>query len=137
MGELCKEIETVASVLPCTRVWLILESSNRADPVVKRCFGQLTSLDAAGAIHVEHCFMPKSAKEPGLEIADFVVSAAGSQIQRRLRGKSGHAPDFNDVFGRLPAEGARYLEVDRVTIHPDGSVSIDGVRRTFSPSYIK
>jgi len=105
-----------------------LESSDRADPVVKRCFGQLTSLNAVRAIHVEHCFMPKSANEPGLEVADFVVSAAGSQIQRRLRGKTGHAPDFNDVFGRLPVEGARYREVARVTVHPNGWVSIDGVR---------
>ena len=115
-------------MLPSKRLWLILESSERADPVVKRCFGQLTPLDAAAAIHVEHCFMPKSANEPGLEIADFVVSAAVSEVQRRLRGKTGHAPDFNDVFGRLPAEGARYREITQVTVHADGRVSIDGMR---------
>jgi hypothetical protein len=128
MGQLCKEIEAVVSVLPCKRVWIILESSDRADPVVKQCFGQLTSLNAPRPIRVEHCFMPKSANEPGLEVADFIVSAAGSQIQRRLRKKTGLAPDFNDVFGRLPAEGARYREVARVTVHADGLVSIDGVR---------
>ena len=72
--------------------------------------------------------MPKSAREPGLEVADFVISAAGSEVQRRLRGKAGHAPDFSDVFCRLPAEGARYRETERVTVHPDGYVSIDGVR---------
>lgn len=72
--------------------------------------------------------MPKSANEPGLEVADFIVSAAGSQVQRRLRKKAGLAPDFNDVFGRLPPEGARYREVTRATVHADGQVSIDGVR---------
>jgi hypothetical protein len=132
IGQLCKEIETVAevvaSVLPCKRIWIILESSERADPVVKRSFGQLTSLNAPLAIPVEHCLMQKSANEPGLEVADFVVSAAGSEIQRRLRGKTGHAPDFNDVFGRLPAEGARYREIARVAVHADGGVSIDGMR---------
>jgi hypothetical protein len=128
MGQLCKEIETVASVLPCKCIWIIFESSDRADPVVKRCFGQLTSLNAPLTIPVEHWLAPKSANEPGLEVADFVVSAAGSEIQRHLRGKTGHAPDFNDVFGRLPAEGARYREIARVTVHADGHVSIDGVR---------
>ena len=128
MGQLCEEIEAVASALPCKRLWIILESSDRADPVVKRCFGQLTSLSTPRAIPVEHCFMPKSANEPGLEVADFIVSAAGSQVQRRVRGKSGHAPDFYDVFGRLPPEGCRYREVMRVTIHADSLVSIDGVR---------
>ncbi len=72
--------------------------------------------------------MPKSVNEPGLEVADFIVSAAGSQVQRRLRGKSGLAPDFNDVFGRLPAEGARYREVTRMTAQAGVLVSIDGVR---------
>ena len=129
MGQLWKEIEVVAAALRAKRLWLILESSDRADAVVKRCFGQLISTDdVAQAIHVEHYLMPKSANEPGLEIADFVVSAAGSQVERRRRRKSGLAPDFNDVFGRLPPEGARYREVTRVTAHGDGRVSVDGLR---------
>jgi hypothetical protein len=128
MGQLAKEIEAIAALVPCRRVWIILESSDRADPVVKRCFGQLASIVTAQALPVEHWFMPKSANEPGLEVADFIVSAAGSEVQRRLRGKSGHAPDFNDVFCRLPSEGCRYRELRRVTLHADGTVSVEGVR---------
>ena len=128
MGQLWREVETAASVLPSKRLWLILESSDRVDPVVKRSFGQLTSLNAPQVIDVEHCFMPKSANEPGLEVADFIIGAAGSEVQRRLRGKIGHAPDFEDVFGRLPPEGARYREITEVTVHSDGRVSIDGMR---------
>lgn len=128
IGQLCREIEIVASVLACQRIWIFLESSERADPVLTRCFGQLIPVTPTQrTIPVEHCVMPKSANEPGLEIADFVISAAGSEIQRRLRGKTGHAPDFDDVFGRLPAEGARYREITDVTIYADGSVSIEGV----------
>lgn len=128
MGQLAKEIEAIASVVPCKRVWIILESSSRADPVVRECFGQLTSIDDVRSLPVEHRFMPKSSNEPGLEVADFIVSAAGSEVQRRLRGKPGHAPDFDDVFCRLPPEGCRYREVTRVVVHADGLVSIDGVR---------
>jgi hypothetical protein len=127
MGQLQEEIATVASLLPCKRVWIIIERSERADPIVLSCFSQLT-LTAPQLLPVEHCLMPKRANEQGLEVADFIISAASSEVQRRQRGKSGHAPDFNDVFCRLPAEGCRYREVIRATIHADGLVSIDGVR---------
>ncbi|HEY2147303.1 MAG TPA: hypothetical protein VGH32_05160, partial [Pirellulales bacterium] len=128
MGQLVTEIEALARLVRCERAWIILESSERADPVVKRHFGKLTSIDALQALPVEHRLMPKSANEPGLEVADFIVSAAGSQVQRRLRGKSGHAPDFRDVFCRLSSDGCRYREVTRVTRAPDGLVAVDGVR---------
>lgn len=128
MGQVRQEIDAVALLLPCKRVWIIMESSQRADPVVIQCFHQLTSRASRPAVPIEHCLMPKRAREPGLEVADFIVSAAGSQIQRRIRGKEDLAPDFNDVFASSPAEGCRYQELIRVTVQVDGSVSVDGLR---------
>jgi hypothetical protein len=133
MGQLRAEIATVASVLHSPRVWNILESSERADPVVKNCFPQLSFLSVSRTIPVEHCFMRKSSNEPGLEIADFIISAASSQVQRRLRGKSGQAPDFKDVFCRLPPEGCRYREVAYADVHDD-LVSVSGVYLTGNAS---
>jgi hypothetical protein len=111
MGQLREEIAIVASLLPCKTAWIIVESSQRADPIVQSCFAQLTSLNVSRPVSVEHCFMPKSSNEPGLEVADFIVNAASSQIRRRLRGLSGPAPDFKDVFCRLPVEGCRRLQL--------------------------
>jgi hypothetical protein len=128
MAQLRQEIATVASVLPCKRIWIIVEGSQRVDPVVRDCFDRLTSLNTSRALSVERCFMPKSSNEPGLEVADFIVSAASSEVQRRMRGKPGHAPDFNDVFCRLAAEGCRYREIASATDHGNRLVSIDGVR---------
>jgi hypothetical protein len=128
MGQLREEIATVASALPCKRIWVFVESSQRADPVVRHCSDQLTSLDTSRPLPVERCFMPKSSNEAGLEVADFIVSAASSEVQRRLRGTPGHAPDFNDVFCRLAAEGCRYREIASATDHGDGLISVDGVR---------
>ena len=71
--------------------------------------------------------MPKSSNEPGLEVADFIVSAAGSQVQRRLRGQNGHAADFADVFCRLPVLGCRYREISHVAVDEGGLVSVTGV----------
>jgi hypothetical protein len=127
MGQLREEIGLVAPVVPCRRVWILVESSTRADPIVRSCFSQLTSLNVPWPLSVEHCFMPKSSNEPGLEVADFIISAASSQVQRRLRGQSGQAPDFKDVFGRLPPVGCRYREIARTGIHGDGLVSVSGV----------
>jgi hypothetical protein len=41
MGQLRQEIAAVASVLPCKRIWVIVESSQRADPIVRDYFDQL------------------------------------------------------------------------------------------------
>jgi hypothetical protein len=128
MGQLRQEMAIVASALPCKRVWIFVESSQRADPVVRDCFDQLTSLTAFRPIPVERFFMPKSSGEPGLEVADFIVSAAGSELKRRMRGHPEHAPDFHDVFCRLHSEGCRYREIVRAADHGGGLVSIDGVR---------
>lgn len=128
MGQLREEIGIVAHVVPCKRVWIIVESSMRADPIVVSCFSRLTSLNVPWPLSVEHRLMPKSSNEPGLEVADFIISAASSQVQRRLRGQSGQARDFKDVFGRLPPEGCRYREIVQAAIHGDGLVSVTGLR---------
>jgi hypothetical protein len=35
MGQLREEIAIVASLLPCKTVWITVESSQRADPVIR------------------------------------------------------------------------------------------------------
>lgn len=126
LGQIKKEVEAVAAALRCRKVWVIVESSQRADPVVQACFSQLTPRGGSQTLFVEKCLMRKSSREPGLEIADFIVSAAGSEIRRRQRGQSGHAPDFQDVFCRLPAEGCRYREVTGIEVGLDGMVAVTG-----------
>jgi Protein of unknown function (DUF3800) len=127
MGQLQKEIAFIAAVLPCKKVWIIVESSQRADAIVQACFSQLSPIEGASPLPMEKWLMPKSSNEPGLEVADFIVSAAGSQVQRRLRGQIGQAPDFNDVFCRLPVAGCRYRDVAQVAVDENGSVSVTGV----------
>jgi hypothetical protein len=66
--------------------------------------------------------MPKSGAEPGLEIADFIISAAGSQVRRHLQGKKGPAPDFSDVFCQLPAEGCLFSIIGAVADDPQNQL---------------
>jgi Protein of unknown function (DUF3800) len=127
MGQLQEEIAFIASAVPCKSVRIIVESSQRADPILQACFSQLTPINGASPLAVEKSLMPKSSNEPGLEVADFIVSAASSQVQRRLRSQKGQAPDFNDVFCRLPALGCRYREISHVAVGENGFVSVTGV----------
>jgi hypothetical protein len=76
---------------------------------------------------VDKSLMPKRSNELGFEVADFIVSAASSQVQRRLRGQKGQAPDFNDVFCRLPAFGCRYREILHVVVDENNLVSVTGM----------
>jgi hypothetical protein len=129
MGTLEQQVNNLASVIPCDGVAIIVESSQRADPILKQHFGELRSEAVRPLRPAEYFLMPKSSAEPGLEIADFIISAAGSQIRRILEGRNGLAPDFRDVFDRLPPEGCLFdcvmeVEGSRET----GRTQIQGIR---------
>ena len=121
MGQLREEIAIVASCVPCKRVWIIFESSERADPVVRSCFSQLTSLNVPWPLSVEHCFMPKSSNEPGrppiLAGKDYAAASVftPSNLLREARRQKGLAavrvpeicvldPD-GDILRRLRRSG--------------------------------
>ncbi|MBV8978169.1 MAG: hypothetical protein JOZ13_12405 [Alphaproteobacteria bacterium] len=72
--------------------------------------------------------MPKSSNEPGLEVADFIIGAAGSQTRRQLRGQDGMAADFRDVFSKLPVIGCWYSRLVKVAVDNGGLVAVEGVR---------
>ena len=118
MGALQEDVAILASYVSCSSVSLIVESSDRADPLLKTKFGELKPESYDVAIPVRHYIMPKRSREPGLEIADFVISAAGSQIQRHIRGNQGLSPDFRDVFCRLPAAGCLFSVIAGVANEP-------------------
>jgi hypothetical protein len=129
MGTLEQQINSLASVIPCESVALIVESSHRADPILMRHFGELRSEAVQPVRPIEYFLMPKSSAEPGLEVADFIISAAGSQVRRITEGRDGLAPDFRDVFGRLPPAGCLFdciMEVDGS--RETGRTQVQGIR---------
>lgn len=129
MGTLEQQINGLANLLPCDGVAIIVESSQRADPVLKQHFGELKSEVVQVAHPTEYFMMPKSSAEPGLEVADFIISAAGSQVRRIVEGRNGFAPDFKDVFDRLPREGCLFDCVMEVEGSPEtGRTQVQGIR---------
>jgi hypothetical protein len=131
MGMLKQYIARLVSVLPCTTVALIFESSDRGDPLVQQHFGEFELLENERPIPIEHCFMPKSAGEPGLELADFIASAAGTQARFQHRGKTGFAKDYEAVFHGFPPPMSQFFHVVEVGGSREArEASIQGVRRT-------
>jgi hypothetical protein len=114
MGMLKQHIARIVERLPCSTVALIFESSQRGDPLVRQHFGELGLLEEGRPIPTEHCFMPKSAGEPGLEIADFIASAAGSQARFYHRGSTGFAKDYQAVFHQHPPPGSQFFHIAEV-----------------------
>jgi hypothetical protein len=100
-GKLQEHIAEAVRCIPCDEVVLIVEASQRADPIVVRHFGQLKPAVKTN-VPVRHRFLPKASGEPGLEIADFIISAAKSQTTRHIKSKTGFAFDFVDVFRQIP-----------------------------------
>jgi hypothetical protein len=55
--------------------------------------------------------MPKSVREPGLEVADFMMHAVGRQIRHNLIKRPTFLPDFCSVFHSVDPELSSFIEV--------------------------
>jgi hypothetical protein len=58
--------------------------------------------------------MPKSANEPALEVADFIMHAVGRQARQNLKQRGVFAPDFKAVFQSVDHKLASFIEVETV-----------------------
>jgi hypothetical protein len=66
---------------------IIFESSDRADPLIKGAFQDFGLEEEGKPIPVDCYFMPKSAGEPALEVADFIMHAVGRQARKNLENR--------------------------------------------------
>ncbi len=131
MGMLKQHIARLVARLPCATVALIFEASERGDPLVRQHFGELGLVEDERPIPIEHCFMPKSAKEPGLELADFIASAAGTQARFYHRGNKEFAKDYEAVFHQFPPPMSQFFHITDVGGSRENHEAwIEGFRRT-------
>lgn len=123
-GLIKKWVAAAVERSPCMSVALIFESSDRADAVLQREFGELQIERSGIAVPVEHCLMPKAAREPALEVADFVANAVGGMARRYITGHGGFGQDFKAIFHSVPNDLMRFMFVEGVVGGPDDDYAV-------------
>ena len=96
---------------------LIFESSDRTDGLVRRDFSsELSAIDLFGrAIPVDGLFASKSARIPGLELADLLAHTAGDTRRYALRAGNHHTRSFKEMFQKVgPLGVSHYWAIDEV-----------------------
>lgn len=88
-----EEIASRCTVAP-VEIALVHEASQRGDALLERFFGPSFATVEGKPVHVHHAIMPKG--DECLEVADFIIQAAGGQA-RRPGGP--RRKDFMAIFG--------------------------------------
>ncbi|MBL7190707.1 DUF3800 domain-containing protein [bacterium] len=105
-----------------SEIIFIFESSQRTDYLTTKYFDNLRLMKEypnGKVINVKlHKFrMKKEYNEPGLEVADFIINAAGTTVRDKLNGKINEyidRKDFNNIFNKAGLKLASFLEIKEV-----------------------
>jgi hypothetical protein len=111
---LVERINQIMQPTLCREVKVIFESSQRADPIIRKVFQDFELRRGWKIIPSDCYFMPKAAAEPALEVADFVVHTVGRQARQNLTNRGVFLPDFKAVFHDVHPNLVSFMEVASV-----------------------
>ena len=118
---LMQQIEKFASRQPLNDIAIIFETSKRSDSLAVKLFSKYdkivkeysNSYRSEGRIY--KYFMSKSANEPGLEVADFIINTAGKQVRDSFSGEDEYTrKDFIAVFKHIDRKFIEFIKIDKV-----------------------
>jgi hypothetical protein len=117
---LCQRIVDVARWTPFQSMALIFEANPRSKRLLQSAFRDLT-LEADGKkLSVGFYYMPKSAGDPALEVADFVANTiAGHARAHLVERRSGFRKDFQAVFQSVGPKLASFFAITSVGYSAD------------------
>jgi hypothetical protein len=90
------------------------EASERGDPLIEEFFGELVGHIDGKTIATHHGLLPKSAGDESMEVADFIIQAAGWQAARWARGDMRIRQDFQAIF-HANTLWSSFIHLDEVT----------------------
>jgi hypothetical protein len=101
-------------------VAFIHEASQRGDALLERYFGESTVVIDGKRVQAHHGIMPKG--DEALEVADFIVQAAGGQARHGLKPGSRPRRDFELIFRSNPLWSS-FIGVDSAQLHEASSMA--------------
>jgi hypothetical protein len=106
-------LHNVASAA-CDRIVIVFEASDKDDAKASQFLRQRVRFGGAARdfLPVEVFRAPKCDCHPGLEIADFVMHAAGTQVRKGVWTDQDHRKDFAAVFANVPDAWVRFGFLD-------------------------
>jgi len=110
-----QRVSEIVQETVCKEVKVIFESSDRVDKLIEEAFQDFEVRRGVKRIPSECYFMPKSAADPALEVADFVMHAVGRQARHNLKSRGSFVSDFCAVFHAVDRKLTSFMEVASVT----------------------
>ncbi len=95
---------------------VIFESSERANDLIQKEMQDFGLQEDGKSIPIECYFMSKSACDPALEVADFVMYAVQRQARRKLGFKESGRNNFSSVFHSVDRRLVSYMDIDKVSL---------------------
>jgi hypothetical protein len=115
VGLLEERLRPFAAANEFESVTIILESSKRTDSLAEKYFSKIDLRNNRSRQIPINCYlMGKSCREPGLEVADFVINAAGGRARSRISGDERPRKDFQSIFQEVKREFVSFVELDSV-----------------------
>lgn len=113
-GCLKQRVVDVARWTGFSEVAVVFEHADRTTSLLEREFSDFAVEEGGSKLAVECFVMPKAARQPALEVADFVMHAVGRQARHRARDGEGFLPDFAATFHGVDRRLTSFLEISRV-----------------------
>jgi hypothetical protein len=112
---LMKRIVDVFKWTKAASLSIIFEKNQRTNALIQRHFGPLAISEDGQDIPIGYFFMEKSAGEPGLEVADFIMHAVHGMARARLEGRNGYDRlDFQAAFHAVTERQASFMLIEKV-----------------------
>ncbi|MFH1894040.1 MAG: DUF3800 domain-containing protein [Candidatus Zixiibacteriota bacterium] len=126
---LIERISRVARFFNVGRVILVSEESEKGDRLARQFFDGYRFMKTRDGSDLEIPFqkyrMPKSEGEAALEVADFIMHAAGNQVKRGLHmDESQYRRDYKAVFRSVDERLVAFLDIEKAVLNQSDEVSI-------------
>jgi hypothetical protein len=105
---------------PISSVAIILEHSERLSPKLEEVFSDFNLTEDGRKIPIDFYWMAKTAREPALEVADFIANATGTEVRHRMAGKPDYAKNFKAFFHHCDPRLMSFIDIGKVQLRHVG-----------------